>query len=312
MTNRFLVGDVGGTKTALALVSNGNLFERVEEYPSKKYNSLEDLVQEFLKGEEIDKACFGVAGPIKNGSCQTTNLPWFVESKNISERFHISEVFLLNDLVASGYGIKNIPEEKLCLINKGDPTSGGNQVIISPGTGLGQAFIVHDGTREIPVSSEGGHADFAPRSDLEIDLYRYLRKKFGHVSYERILSGEGLSNLYEFFSGGKEKKPQDVTKEMVEYGMESFGGKSVRLFCEILGAESGNFALRGCATGGVFIGGGVSLKVLDQIKGGDFMKGFLDKGRFCSFLKDIPVRVILDSQISLQGALNFLQLLKQN
>jgi glucokinase len=307
MRNRFLVGDIGGTKTALAIVSEENLFERVEEFSSNAYTSFESVVLEFLKNETVSAACFGVAGPIENKKCKLTNLSWEIDGEELSKKLKVSEVFLLNDLVAAGYGIKNVGKESFFEINRGRVVESGTQAVISPGTGLGEAFILRETVYQ-PVPSEGGHADFAPRNDLEIELFCFLRAKFGHVSYERVLSGGGLSHLYEFFSKGKKKEPKEVTKEFELFGFESDAGKAISLFCEILGAEAANLALKTYATGGVFIGGGVSLKLSGVLKKKDhFMRGFLDKGRFSSFLKNIPVNFLQDSQVSLKGCSFFLQ-----
>ncbi len=310
MQRRILVGDIGGTKTELALVSDGILFDRMERFPSKDYDSLEAIISKFLGNERIDIACFGIAGPIKNGVCHTTNLPWTIESTKISKQFNIPNVFLLNDLTASAYGINKIPNEKLYTINQGELSLCENKALISPGTGLGEALIIYDGTKHIPISSEGGHTDFAPRNEREIELYRYLREKFSHVSYERILSGEGLSGLYSFIAEGEKRNPEDITKEALSIKNPTKAKCALKWFCEILGAEAGNLALKGYAIGGIYIGGGIPPKILEVLKEGDFMVGFLDKGRFGSLLKKIPVHVILDPYSTLFGALYFCKLQK--
>lgn len=309
MTNRFLVGDIGGTKTALAIVSEENLFEKAEVFSSKEYSCLEDVISQFLKDEVVSHACFGVAGPVTNNSCKATNLSWHISREKLSQKFHIKEVFLINDLVAAGYGIKKAPKESFFELNKGEGDGEGAIAIISPGTGLGEAFVLRHNIYK-PLPSEGGHADFAPRNKLEVELLYFLQKKFGHVSYERILSGEGLSYLYEFFSKGKKKAPEEVTKEFDVAGFESDAGRSVLLFCEVLGAECANLALKTYAIGGVYIGGGIILKILGALREKKhFMRSFLDKGRFSDFLKNIPVFLVIDSEISLKGCLVFLQIL---
>ncbi len=310
MKRRFLVGDIGGTKTELALISDGILFDRTEKFPSKKYDSLETIISKFLGKDQVDMACFGVAGPVMNGICHTTNLPWLIESAKIAKQFCIPDVFLLNDLTSGAYGISQIAKDKLYTLNQGDLPILGNQALISPGTGLGEALIIYDGVKQIPVSSEGGHTDFAPRNEREIELYRYLSGKFSHVSYERILSGEGLSNLYAFVSGGEVKNPEAITEEALKDRL-STSRSVLKWFCEILGAEAANLALKGYAIGGVYIGGGIPPKILEILKDEDFMLGFLNKGRFKTLLKNIPVHVILDPHLALLGALYFCILQKK-
>lgn len=301
MQRRFLVGDIGGTKTELALVSSGILFDRIEKFPSQKYESLEAIISKFLGSEQVDMACFGVAGPIKNGICHTTNLPWIIESTKISKQFNLSNVFLLNDLTANAYGVNTLTKESFYTLNKGEEFKEGNQVIISPGTGLGEALMIYDGRKHLPISSEGGHTDFAPRNEREIELYRYLRDKFSHVSYERILSGAGLIDLYSFLTDGIKKRAEEITNEALS-SETSKGRLALKWFCEILGAEAGNLALKGYALGGVFVGGGIPPKILEVLKLNDFMTGFLDKGRFNTLLKTIPVHIILDPNTALRGA----------
>ncbi len=298
MERRILVGDIGGTKTELAIVTEGNFFERIEKFLSKEFNSLEEIMFKFLKDEQIDVACFGVAGPVINEKCCVTNLPWIIESQRIAKQFNIQTVLLINDLEASAYGISGVSKDQLYTINEGILSEGGNQVLISPGTGLGEAILVYHDHKYISVASEGGHSDFAPRNEKEIELFRYFKRKFPHVSYECILSGNGISDLYSFLSGGEKKEPEEITKENSNRSKET-----LKWFCEILGAEAGNLALKGCARNGVYIGGGIPIKILDTLKEDDFMKGFLDKGRFSSFLKNVPVYLILDPHVSLFGAL---------
>ena len=262
MRQEFLVGDIGGTKT---LLQKG---ARIQHFDSQKYESLEHILEEFLGKERVEKACFGIAGPIKNNQCQVTNLPWFIDGSKLEKQFGFKKATLLNDIIASAYGLENASTE---VIN--ETKSSGNKAIISPGTGLGEAFIIN-GT---PVASEGGHADFAPRNEREIELYRKLKQTRSRVSYEDVLK-----------HGGTELNRED------------------EWFCEILGAEAGNLALKGLTTGGVYVGGGVALKVLKSLKGGAFMRGFTDKGKFSDLMKSIPVFVITDPESVLKGALRFL------
>ncbi len=304
MALKFLVGDIGGTKTELALTSDGIIFERIELFHSKKYDSLEEILNLFLGGIQVFGACFGVAGPVKEGICKATNLPWIIEEQKIKDRFAIEKVLLVNDITACAYGVLNIRNEMLYTLNKGQIDELGNRAIISPGTGLGEALMIYSEKRLIPVASEGGHSDFAPRNENEIELFRYLKEKYGRVSYERILSGNGLSDIYSFLAKGIKKDPDEISREacLSECSIEK---QAVKLFCEILGAEGGNLALKGYTTGGIYIGGGIAPKILEILKEGDFLTGFFDKGRFSDLLKQVPISIILDFQINIRGAAFF-------
>lgn len=311
MKRRFLVGDIGGTKTELALVTEGNFFERFEKFPSKEFGSLEEIIIKFLGDTRVDVVCFGIAGPIKDGVCHTTNLPWVVECKNISKLLNTPAVLLVNDMTASAYAISKLPESSFYTLNKGSRSIEGNQAIISPGTGLGEALMIYYENKHIPIASEGGHSDFAPRNEKEIELLRYLRNKYSHVSYERILSGPGISDLYSFLTKGEKKKPEEITKEAMSLKEPNMSKNTLKWFCEILGSEAGNLALKGYATGGIYIGGGIPLKILEILKEEDFMRGFLDKGRFKDVLKNIPIYIVLDPQSTLFGALFFCEQIKK-
>lgn len=304
MKERFLVGDIGGTKTLLAIVSEGFVFDRIEKFSSQEYSSLEEIIEIFLKKESVTKACFGVAGPVFNNVCHTTNLPWVIEGKKLSETFNIPTVFVLNDLTSTAYGISI----KDCYtINKGESCEEGNIAIIAPGTGLGEALLIVNEGKQIPIASEGGHSDFAPRNEREVELYKHLRKKFSHVSYERILTGQGLSDLYFFLTHGVEKNPQAITEEALLL-KSSRERVAVKWFCEILGAESGNLALKGYALGGVFIAGGIAPKILEILKEEDFLRGFFDKGRLSNLLKKVSVHVLLNPYVVLHGAIRVCQI----
>jgi glucokinase len=300
MKNYYLVGDIGGTKTELSLVSNGFIFGKTKKYISQDYDSLLVIIKDFLGDQKINRACFGVAGPVEEGVSKITNLPWIIDGMEIKKTFGISEVSVINDIVASAYAISELLDSDLYTINSGEDFKWGNRVIISPGTGLGEALLVYNEGDLIPVASEGGHSDFAPRNEGEVELLFYLKNKFGHVSYERVLSGPGLSNIYTFLSKGVMKSPEEISSKK-----DAMSREALKWFCEILGAESANLALKGRATGGVFLGGGIPPRILDSLKEEDFMRGFLDKGRFSEFLKKIPVKVILDSQKTLKGAAIF-------
>lgn len=319
----YLAGDIGGTKTHLALYreDKGALVTlKDQKFSSKKYSDLKTIVKEFLRDEKVEagKACFGIAGPVRNGKSQATNLPWLVDSERLVKELHIDKVCLINDLEANAYGLNMLKDEELFTLNKGDSKAEGNRAIVSAGTGLGEAGVYFDGKKYHPFACEGGHVDFAPRNDLEDELLRYLRKKFGHVSYERVLSGPGLYNLYSFIiETKKEREDADVLTKIQsgdsprlisEMGLNEISKackRTLELFVSIYGAEAGNVALKMLALGGLYIGGGIAPHILSVMKEGEFIDSFKRKGRFCDLLKEVPVRVILNDNTALLGAMYY-------
>lgn len=325
----YLVGDIGGTKTNIAILdfSSGKfktLFEK--SFPSKDYDSLRTIVkkvyEEDIKGKfNISKACFGVAGPVKNGKCDATNLPWLVDSKKIAEVLKLNEVSLLNDLEAAAYGIECLEDKDLIVLNKGEEQKGGTRCLISAGTGLGESIMIYDGKNYRPIPSEGGHTDFAPRTKIEMDLLENLIAKYGRISYERVLSGPGLANVYEFFKKTsyqdisawlsdriKQEDPSAVISEVGMSKKDEACEKALDLFVSIYGAEAGNLALKSLATGGVYIGGGIAPKILDKLKEGSFMQSFINKGRLAVMISQMPVKVILNPKHPLMGCGNYLNM----
>ncbi len=315
-----LAGDIGGTKTHLILfrVEGDQLIQvRQEIFSSKIYTGLEEVIQGFLLESEgtIESACFGVAGPVLDGKCKTTNLPWIVDSEKIGKTFSIPKVVLLNDLEATAYGVLGFTEKEYCILNQGRTVLQGNRAVIAAGTGLGEAILFWDGLRFRASASEGGHTDFAPRNSIEIRLLEYLLKSFDRVSYERVLSGQGLFNIYRFLRDtghGKEpswisvrlagEDPAAVISEVALDRKADLCVKALEMFVSIYGAEAGNLALKSMATGGVYIGGGIAPKILDALQDGRFMKSFIDKGRYSQLMGQIPVRVILNEKAALLGA----------
>jgi glucokinase len=276
------------------------------------------VLQDFLAGarDKIDSACFGIAGPVVDGRVKTPNLPWMVDTAELRRALKLESVTLLNDLEAGAYGIVTLDEDEFCMLNEGTMRQSGNKALIAAGTGLGQAILHDDGRHFHPLASEGGHADFAPRNELEIELLRYLLDRFGHVSYERVLSGPGLFNIYRFF---KESRGLDEPSWLTERfaaaddasavvskaalaGEAEICLKSLQIFVSIYGAEAGNLALRAKSVRGLYIGGGIAPKILDKLKDGDFMRAFVDKGRYTDLLAAIPVQVVLNDQAALRGA----------
>lgn len=318
-----LAGDIGGTKTLLALFScEGERIVPIDErsFPSQRYADLEEAIDAFLKDRKVSphRACFGVAGPVAHGRCETTNLPWVVDAQRISRRFEIPSVVLLNDLEATAYGTLVLTENECRILNPGHANPQGNRAVIAAGTGLGESILFWDGVRHRPSASEGGHSDFAPRNPLEIEFLEYLLKRYPHVSYERILSGPGLLNIYHFLKDtdrGKEppwlaerlarENPDAVISELALSGTAALCVKALDLFVSVYGAETGNLALKAQATGGIYVAGGIAPKILDRLLDGTFMKAFVDKGRFSSWLSRIPVRVILNEKAALVGAARY-------
>lgn len=319
--NLILAGDIGGTKTRLALFSiQGEKLqpELKKTFPSKQYRGLEPVVEAFLAGQQvsISRACFGIAGPVVDGQVKTLNLPWVVDAAKIEQLCKLDSVALLNDLEAAAYGIFTLGPDELFTLNEGVSERRGNKVLIAAGTGLGEATLYDDGRDYHPSASEGGHGDFGPTDETQIDLLRYLMKEFGHVSYERVVSGPAIANIYGFLRDSGRLEEPDWLKQKISaaedasvvISQEGLAGRSaicvqaLNLFVSVYGAEAGNLALRGKASGGVYIGGGIAPKILPKLKDGTFMRAFLDKGRYRELLSAMPVRVILNDQAALQGA----------
>ena len=317
---RVLAGDVGGTKTSLALyeVEEGHQLEQLalDSVPSQKFGSLDEIVRQFLAKHdvEVEWASFGIAGPVRNGQARTTNLPWLVDASRLEDEVGFRRVWLLNDLEANAWGIGALNEADFLVLSEGDPDPEGNAAIISAGTGLGQAGLYWDGERHRPFASEGGHSDFAPNSDLEIDLLQYLKKHYEHVSWERVVSGMGLVNIYEFLVEHRHKPTPDwLSGEMHNSDAAAAISKAARadrcpvcsealdMFVHLYGVEAGNHALKIMATGGVYIGGGIAPRNLDRFREYTLMRGFWSKGRMESLMRTMPVKVILNDRTALFG-----------
>jgi glucokinase len=314
-----LAGDVGGTKVHLALFdfTDGELkHARDQIYPAKQYAGLEEIVKEFLVSEKVTSACFGVPGPVRDGRLRLTNLPWTLDSRELARDLEINYVFLINDLQANGFGIAELGADQIYTLSEGDAQQVGNRALISAGTGLGEAFLVWDGRDYVPYPSEGGHSDFAPRNEDEIDLLRFLRQKYnGRISFERVVSGQGVTNIYEFLRDGRgleepawlaermrQEDPNAVITESALKAKSELCEKTLDMFVSAYGAEAGNLALKILSVGGLYVGGGIAPRILEKLKDGTFMKAFTDKGRLSQLLVNIPVRVILESRTALIGA----------
>ncbi|TMF46133.1 MAG: glucokinase [Chloroflexi bacterium] len=320
-----LVGDIGGTKTNLALFEHEKgtgWRDPVHEatFPSGDYPSLEALVQAYLAQQHvsIDHASFGVAGPVLEGHATITNLPWKMDEKQLQDGLHIPSVRLLNDLDAIAHAVPYLEAHDLHTINQGQPVPQGAIAVIAPGTGLGEAFLIWNGSSYQSHNSEGGHADFAATNMFELELLRYLLEHFPHVSYERVCSGKGFPNIYAFLKeSGHAVEPEWLAKELAEAQDKTpiimnaalneddpcdIAVATLNTFVSVLGAEAGNMALKVLSTGGVYLGGGIPPRILSYLDSERFMKAFCNKGRFGKMLSTIPVHVILNPKIALLGA----------
>ncbi|TXL17546.1 glucokinase [Methylococcaceae bacterium HT3] len=323
-----LAGDIGGTKTVLALYlknSQGKMQCEFEQtFVSNDYPQFEDILSIFIKPDTvIDAACFGIAGPIVNQRCQTTNLPWTIDAQELAEKFNTSKVKLLNDLEAMAVGMLHGSAADLVELNPNAQTKNGNIAVLAAGTGLGEAILFWDGKQHHPIATEGGHTDFAPQTVQQDQFLNYLRKQFnGHVSWERVLSGVGFSYLYDFLleSGFGPACPAvpSVNEVSPSAGdrnaiISSLGVNNkdlvcvevVRLFVEFYAAEAGNLALQCLATGGVFIGGGIGPKIRPALESESFLRAFTAKGRFAPLLNGISIKLSLNPNAPLIGAANY-------
>jgi glucokinase len=315
-----LAGDIGGTKTNLGLFRKGRRRPAaviVESFPSQGAPGLEEIVEQFLEQHPapVASACFGIAGPVINGRCKTTNLPWEVSEAGLKKRFRWPKVQLINDLVATGHAVPSLQGRELYNLNVERGRTGENIALIAPGTGLGMALLVFHEGWYISVPSEGGHVGFSPSNEEEVSLWRYFRQRYGHVSVERVLSGSGLTNIYGWLREArgyqepaflkelfKTMDPARVITDNAVSGKDSLCVEALQVFVAILGATAGNLALAYMATGGVYLGGGIPPKILPFLEKPNCLEAFADKGRFSDFVKRIPVRVILNERAALLGA----------
>jgi len=317
-----LAGDIGGTNTVLALyqqqADGGLQCRREQTFPSQEFSQFDDVLNTFLpSAAAVDAACFGIAGPVVNQRCQTTNLPWLVDAEQLKQRLGIPRVRLLNDLEAMALGMLALPGQDLVELNPKAQPQAGNIAVIAAGTGLGEAILHWDGQQHKPIATEGGHCDFAPQSPQQDLLLAYLRGHFPeHVSYERILSGPGFSHLYDFLrdaqfappcpavfdSGHDEADRNAVISRLGINDEDPLCAEAVRLFVEIYGAEAGNLALKSLAVGGVFIGGGIGPKIRHKLENGIFMQAFKNKGRFMPLLDTVSIKLSLNPHTPLLGA----------
>lgn len=300
-----LAGDIGGTSTRLGLFERreGALHELASErYASRDHPGLLPIVRAFRAGHggSLDRASFGIAGPIRDQRVETPNLPWVIEGAALARELSLPRVALLNDLEANAWGVGTLGAGDTLLLAAGAPTEEGNAAVIAAGTGLGEAGLFGEAAALRPFASEGGHADFAPRDPLTIELYRWLAARYGHVSWERVVSGPGLVNIFTFL-GGRLDDAAAISKAALD-GSDEVASRALDLFVTLYGAEAGNLALKMKATRGVWVGGGIAPRILPRLTGPGFLDAFRDKGRFRAFLEAVPVRVILNDRTALRGA----------
>ena len=320
-----LAGEIGATHSRLAAFeTEGNKLKCVVEtiYQSQKHSGLSEVVADFVRtgGIPVDSACFGAAGPIRGGCCKISNLAWIVDARELAQQLRLNSVGLLNDLEAYAYGIDALEDHEFVTLNEGSEDAEGNRVVVSARTGLGVAGLYWDGRRHHPFATEGGHISFAPRNELDAELLQYLMKKYsGRVSYERVASGPGIKNIYDFLAEtGKAEVPDWLKKEisqspdppatisrLAQEGKAPICDQAMSIFVSAYGAHAGDCAVAFMATGGIYVGGSIAAKNLAKMKELTFMESLLDKGRLASLLKDIPVKIVLNDNAGIIGAARY-------
>jgi glucokinase len=319
-----LAGEIGATRTRLAAFNTeGNRLECVVQktYMSQEHAGLSEILPQFTRTEGIPvhSACFGVAGPVRNGRSKISNLPWTIDARELAAQLKLASVGLLNDMEAYAYGIDALDSKDFVTLNEGSEEAEGNRALISAKTGLGVAGLYWDGYRHHPFACEGGHADFAPTNDIQMELLTYLRKKYDRVSYERILSGPGIRNIYEFLRDSHKAEepawlreqldaahdPSPVISQIALEGKAAICEQALSIFVSVFGADAGNCALQYMSTGGIFIGGTIAAKIVPKMKEPVFLESFLDKGRLEVLLNDMPVKIILNDDCGLSGAARY-------
>jgi len=327
-----LAGDVGGTKTILALYEYKKtewICCKKQVFASAEFNCFEALLVCFLKDEAdavLQYVCIGVAGPVINGDCVTTNLPWVLKAHEIAAQTGAESVRLLNDLEATAWGVLNMPAQDFVELNPNAKARPGNLAVLAAGTGLGEALVVwRDETYHV-VATEGGHTDFAARNELEIGLLRYLMEIYpDHVSYERVVCGSGLVSVYQYLKSIKyaeadahielqmvEQDPAAVIADAGGVGDDALCTKALNMFCDVYGAEAGNLALKCLPKAGIVLAGGIAAKILPSMRDGRFLQAYLAKGRYKAMLQEIPVKVCLNPEAGLLGALRYSESLIKN
>ena len=313
-----LAGDVGGTQTRLALfeVDGTDLIPLIEKnYSSSAFPTFDLIIKDFIAIEnfEAGSICIGIAGPVRNGICETTNLPWSIDIQKIARTASIDRAVLINDLVANAWGIQALSTGDFAVINPGQSSTGGNACIISAGTGLGQAGMFWDSIQYRPYASEGGHCGFSATTDQDFRLLKFLQHRYGHVSWERIVSGMGIVNIFEFLINDygiatpnwfvEHQQQGDPAAAISQHFSDcKVSAETIKLFTHFYAVETANLALKTMATGGVYIGGGIAPKLLEHLQTPFFYESFIAKGRMSNLLTDMPLKVILNDQTALYGS----------
>ena len=317
-----LAGDIGGTKTALGIYSEEkgpHAAIAESEVHSADYGSLESIVKEFLAktGLQVDRACFGVAGPVLDGRVKITNLPWTVDQASMAKELNLEAVHLLNDLEAIACAVSGLRSEDVETLSTGAPVEQATIAVFAPGTGLGEAFLTWEGNEYRAHSSEGGHADFAPTDELQIRLFQYMQQRFEHVSYERVCSGVGIPHVYDFFRDSeKTEEPPEITERIATSGDRTKAIiqtaldparpsprciSTVETAVSIMGAEAGNLVLKVLAVGGVYLAGGIAVHLKPILNSPLFLKSFRHKGRFAEVMSRVPVH-LMTGKVGIAGA----------
>ena len=315
-----LAGDVGGTNARLATVEVNGRTARVAQqsrYPSRDYPGLTPIVRGFCEGlaSRPDRACFGIACPVVGDDCTAPNLPWTINARKLADEIGIPRSTIINDFVAVGYGVELLGPADLATLQEGTPVLQGPIAVIGAGTGLGQGFLFWEGDHYRVLPSEGGHGDYAPHNKLQTGLLQFLHEQFGRVSWERLLSGAGMVNVYRYLlaAGAAPEQPsvrsemekEDPAAVITRHALaktDCLADRAVDLFCELLGAQAGNLALTVISTGGVYLAGGIAPRIAERLKSGPFLRAFRDKGRMTELLSRIPVHVITNPNVGLLGA----------
>jgi glucokinase len=319
-----LAGEIGATRTRLAAYeSESNTLNKVVEkiYMSQQEPGLADIISNFVKTEGIPvhSACFGAAGPVRRGRCKISNLAWTIDSLDLASLLKLKSVGLINDLEAFAYGIDGLESKDFVTLSAGTEDAVGNRAVISARTGLGVAGLYWDGFRHHPFACEGGHSSFAPSNEIEIELLQYLHQKYGRVSCERVLSGPGIKNIYDFLSDTKKAEEPDWLHEQLRTAQDApalisqvalenkaaICDRTLSIFVGIYGSQTGDCALNFMSTGGIFIGGSIAAKIVPRMKDPIFMQSFLDKGRMQSLLQDVPVKIVLNDDSGILGAARY-------
>lgn len=324
MNKLIVAGDIGGTKTELKLlVTDGKQWQSLyqQRYSSTAYADFNGLFADFMrdanaviKNQTIQSACLGIAGPINQRTAQVTNLSWQMDADDLQQQFKITHVEFINDFAAVGYGIDMLQPQDFHVLQNGLVADKAARVVIGAGTGLGEGFLVWQNGQYLPLPSEGGHVDFAPANEIQMDLLRHLQQRFGHVSYERVVSGMGLVNIFDFFASRQAPSAvlqhalscsADGAATIAEFGLQKkdvVAEQVLDVFVECYGAQAGNLALTCFARGGVFIAGGIAPRMVNRLSQGDFMRAFCAKGRFSSLMESLPVKIVMNAKVGLLGA----------